>query len=603
MHLARRQIAMSRQVVGLYLLICLASIAWLAVGGITAARVVLSSRTADKVLSELGQLAAAVEMTLLREGPAEIQPLVERAQAKHQLAYAAVVGLDGRFVAHSLSPLCGAPVVERQGRRLRWGSVEGLRYVDELDRVLTEYRVPLAIGDQPHGTLRIAALEPDLWSAMGDVVNLAPMALLAPLSIILVGALGISRMAAPLSRIEEQLNGIARQPLDQAVSADTIDSAGVTAAGWNRIVAELKRINSQAAGETLQQRISQTLAQRRAARGFEVLESLPEGVAVTDPEGRIEFANAAINALLHGDSATIEGLWRETLGEAEAQKLLDVPAQRPLNIDVEPVRTDRVLRVARQPLVGDAVRGVVWSVRDVTQQRLADRARGQFIDTATHELRTPLANIKAYAETLATAGPGDLERQKEFCNIINAEATRLARFVDDLLSISSLEVGTLTAHRQMVDIQRLASEVADKVRPQMLQKSISFDVVLPEKLGEAGLDKDKITAMLMNLLGNAAKYTPARGRVTFKVARTDSSLVFEVQDNGVGIAAEETERVFEKFFRSSNPLVQDETGTGLGLPMAREIARLHGGDIGLTSAVGQGSTFTARVPLVKGTSR
>lgn len=594
---------MSRQVVGLYLLICLASVAWLGIGGITAARVVLSSRTADKVLSELGQLAASVEITLLREGPVAIQPLLEQAQKDQQLAYAAVVGLDGRFTAHSVKLLSGAPVVERQGRRLRWGSVEGLRYVDELDRSLTEYRVPLAIGDRPQGTLRLAAIEPDLWSAIGDVVNLAPMTLLAPLTIILIGALGISRMAAPLSRIEEQLSSIAKQPIDQLVSIHTIDTAGDAATGWNRIVAELLRSQNQAAGETLQQRISQTLAQRRAARGFEVLESLPEGVAVTDPEGRIEFANAAINALLHGDSATIDGMWRETLGEAEAQKLLEVPAQRPLNVDVEPAQSDRVLRVARQPLVGDAVRGVVWSVRDVTQQRLADRARGQFIDTATHELRTPLANIKAYAETLATAGPGDLERQKEFCNIINAEATRLARFVDDLLSISSLEVGTLTAHRQMVDVQRLASEAADKVRPQMLQKSISFDVVLPEKLGEAALDKDKLTAMLMNLLGNAAKYTPARGRVTFKVARNDSTLVFEVQDNGVGISADETERVFEKFFRSTNPLVQDETGTGLGLPMAREIARLHGGDIGLTSVVGEGSIFTARVPIVKGPNR
>jgi signal transduction histidine kinase len=113
------------------------------------------------------------------------------------------------------------------------------------------------------------------------------------------------------------------------------------------------------------------------------------------------------------------------------------------------------------------------------------------------------------------------------------------------------------------------------------------------------LDKDKINTTLVNLLGNAAKYTPEGGRVALKVKTADGALVIDVEDTGVGIAAEELPRVFEKFFRSADPRVQQECGTGLGLPLAREVVRLHGGELTATSQLNKGSTFTVTLPLKK----
>src|SRR5690606_18810794 len=130
------------------------------------------------------------------------------------------------------------------------------------------------------------------------------------------------------------------------------------------------------------------------------------------------------------------------------------------------------------------------------------------LDSATHELRTPLTNIRAYAETLALCEVVDVEKQKQFCNTINAEATRLSRLIDDLLSLSSIEAGSLSIRRQNVEVRRLLQEVVDKMRPAMEQKQIEFIVALPEKLPEVKLDKDKLAVTLVNLLGNAAKYTP-----------------------------------------------------------------------------------------------
>ena len=176
----------------------------------------------------------------------------------------------------------------------------------------------------------------------------------------------------------------------------------------------------------------------------------------------------------------------------------------------------------------------VWTIRDVTQQKLAEEMRDQFVDTATHELRTPLANIKAYAETLALADVIDVEQQKQFLNTINSEATRLARFVDDLLSVSSMELGSLSLNKQVTDLRRMLNEVLAKIRPQVEEKQLTFEVALPEKMPEPELDKDKIATVLVNLLGNAVKYTPANGRVVFRVNITDQQIEDQRRRHGRG---------------------------------------------------------------------
>jgi two-component system phosphate regulon sensor histidine kinase PhoR len=236
-------------------------------------------------------------------------------------------------------------------------------------------------------------------------------------------------------------------------------------------------------------------------------------------------------------------------------------------------------------------------MRDVTQQKLAEEMRDQFVDTATHELRTPLANIKAYAETLALADVIDIEQQKQFLNTINSEATRLARFVDDLLSVSSMELGSLSLNKQVTDLGRMLNEVLAKVRPQVAEKRLALDVVLPEKMPEPEMDKDKIATVLVNLLGNAVKYTPEGGRINFRVNITDRQIEISVEDSGVGIAEQELPKVFDKFFRSQDPRVQEQTGTGLGLALAQEVVRLHGGRITVESEINKGSTFSVLLPL------
>jgi two-component system phosphate regulon sensor histidine kinase PhoR len=261
--------------------------------------------------------------------------------------------------------------------------------------------------------------------------------------------------------------------------------------------------------------------------------------------------------------------------------------------------SDGVLKVTRCALFGreHESKQHVWLVRDVTQQRLADEMRTQFLQTATHELRTPLMNICAYAETLELTDNLDVEQQKQFCNVINSEALRLSRFVDEMLDINRMEAGALALARHETDIERLLQDVIEKVTPQMKQKRIEFETKIPPKLPKLSIDKDKMAAALVNLLGNAAKYTPDEGRVKLTVEAGQSEMEFHVEDTGFGISAEELPRVFERFFRSDDQRVRDVSGSGLGLAFTSEVVRLHGGRIDVHSELNRGTKFNLILPI------
>ncbi|MBC7967206.1 MAG: sensor histidine kinase, partial [Fuerstia sp.] len=207
------------------------------------------------------------------------------------------------------------------------------------------------------------------------------------------------------------------------------------------------------------------------------------------------------------------------------------------------------------------------------------------------------SNIKICAEALEMDDELDEELQKSYLNTISSEATRLSRFVDEFLNISRMEAGSLALNRHPTNLERLIGEALDKTRAQLDQKQIELHIHLPARLPELSLDKDKISAALVNLLGNAAKYTPVGGKVSLNVELAKSEIRVQVEDSGFGIAPEELGKVFNKFFRSDDQRIRDINGTGLGLSFAQEVVRLHGGSITVRSEVDKGSRFTMILPV------
>jgi len=181
--------------------------------------------------------------------------------------------------------------------------------------------------------------------------------------------------------------------------------------------------------------------------------------------------------------------------------------------------------------------------------------------------------------------------------VIQSESLRLSQLVDDLLDISRMQAGAMALDCRETDLGRLVEEISQKVEGEMQDKNLEYRIELPPKYPKLSLDKGKLTAALVNMLGNAAKYTPDGGRVTFRVDVNSKQVEFAVTDSGIGISEEDLPRVFERFYRCNDDRVREITGSGLGLALTQEVARLHGGDISVESKLNEGSTFRIKIPL------
>lgn len=566
----------------------------------------MQAREEKALLDNLRRVSARISVDYLRNGKAHLQAMVAAAQAENGLAYCAVVSPDGEILAHSSPEKVGTTYVEPAAEYRDFGEVQRLRYADRQSLVeIVEYRTALGKGRGEFASLHCAMCHPTLLALFGFEAWNLPLVFVGPMVSIGLGILVLARTVRPVSDIEAELGRAAVAVCPGEIELKKVERSGPAALGWNRLVEAHQEARQRS---SLEERVRAAMEPLVARRGFDVLNSLPDGIAVTDHEGHVSFANEPMGAIcgVSGNSEwngkTIQEYLRLDAEQAAADFLAPATKNRAVivSIDQSVDGVPRALRVARHPLWDQdgGARGHVWSVRDVTQQQLAAQMRDQFLQTATHELRTPLANIKAYAETLSLADRLEVEKQKEFCNTINSEATRLARLIDDLLNVSSMEVGSLLLTRQEADVGRLLTEVVGKVKPQMDQKQITFETAFPEKWPKIHLDKDKVATSLVNVLGNAAKYTPAGGRVGLRVTVEHNKIVVVVKDTGIGISPHELPRVFEKFFRSADPRVRQETGSGIGLSLVKEVIRMHGGSIDVRSELNIGTECTITLPLL-----
>ncbi|HVT29138.1 MAG TPA: ATP-binding protein [Lacipirellulaceae bacterium] len=614
MFASKLQVRLPRKITAYFLFFGVAALVWLSVGSIYIAHSVTESRSESASLRLLGRACDRFVLAYLRDKRADFQPLLADIRTQSRADYCSVVSATGEYLGHSNGGYRGKPAPEDGSVTDRWGEIVEVQFVSDSGAHIHEYQAPLQAGTSIIGTMRLGFSQPTLWGYLTAGAEFAPLALIGPAFCMAIGAVLVGRLVRPVSDIEQQLHEVATSPSVESCQLREVQGIGAAVIGWNRVIQQ--RSNAGQA-ESLHQRIQKSLAQGRHSRLDAVLNSIPDGVATTDNEGRLTYTNLPMSVLLG-----LPDVVRGTDGASEAENaplMIDQLVKRWHLSDKDPLLSDdnrdravvteltrdengqrRVARVARHPICiveGGKHECHVWTVRDVTQQKLAEEMRDQFVDTATHELRTPLANIKAYAETLALADVIDIEQQKQFLNTINSEATRLARFVDDLLSVSSMELGSLSLNKQVTDLGRMMNEVLAKIRPQVAEKRLALEVTLPEKMPEPELDKDKIATVLVNLLGNAVKYTPEEGRVIFRVNVTDQQIEISVEDTGVGIAEDELGKVFDKFYRSNDPRVQQQTGTGLGLALAQEVVRLHGGRITVESEINKGSTFSVSLPL------
>lgn len=253
-----------------------------------------------------------------------------------------------------------------------------------------------------------------------------------------------------------------------------------------------------------------------------------------------------------------------------------------------------------EPVVEPAELELAELARDVNRLGAAlqatERRRARLIAEVAHEMRTPLTTIEGYVEGMLDQV---FEPNEEVLTSVAEEAARLQRLASDLSELSRAEEGALTLNLQRVDLGALAAACAERLRPQYDDKHVDFEV-RSGPTAPVDADPDRVTQVLTNLLGNALTYTPAGGRVVVTSGRDDRWAVVAIADSGVGLAPEDLELVFDRFYRVAGS-VRAADGSGIGLTIARGIARAHGGDVRAASeGPGRGTTFTLNLPLAEG---
>lgn len=421
--------------------------------------------------------------------------------------------------------------------------------------------------------------------------------------IVMSGGWALKRRLATCIEIDRRLNILANCQQVTPQILQTVIESDRASLGWNRLV---ESVCVQRLLDNTDALLDATATSADDSIAGQVLSIVPDGLIVTDSGGSRLWQNDAFSSLLDSDTlpdgtsdlVQMHELFRNFHDfEANLSLLTDRTTLAPLTFEMRrgELTSMGVLRVFRQCL-SETDATFLWSVRDITQQKLALEMRDCFVSAATHELRTPLSNIRAYAETLIAGGEINPDEERQFLNVILSEAARLDRTIDDLLNISSMQAGGMTLDRHETQIDRLVREVQDTIRPLFEQKSLDFETIVPPRLPELSVDKNKLAAALVNLLGNAIKYTPDGGRIRLEAEHDGSEVRFHVEDTGIGISQQDIPRLFERFFRSSDPRVNEIRGTGLGLAFAQDVARLHGGRIEVASELNKGSRFSMILP-------
>ena len=434
------------------------------------------------------------------------------------------------------------------------------------------------------------------------------------LLLIVLGALwviyrGLREHFRGISQVVDRLRHRETVSVDQLSSLLIPNSADEVTASWNELIDLVQGLYDDVQRGSANDELLHVLKTGGGGALADGLNAVPEAVLFVQDSDTIRFANTAARRLFGWDADESVDLAISTASaNGGGEKILESirsalqASEGVLNstdlVELDDPGAASAYRICIHPLKkGPYTGNCMIVIRDVSQQTRADRAREEFITQVTHELRTPLTNIRAYAETLSSGMFDDPKVITECYNVITKETRRLSRLIEDILSVSQLEIGTMEVEHGTVDLGALLTDAVRDVRGLADEKGIDLQLVLPPKFEDISADRDKLAVVLNNLLGNAIKYTLEDGNIVVGCHFNANEVVISVKDNGIGIDPVDHTRVFEKFQRGSNAEVQEITGTGIGLFTAREIVRRHGGDITLISTKKQGTTFLVRLPL------
>jgi two-component system phosphate regulon sensor histidine kinase PhoR len=577
-------VAIAVAAAGVYLNRALESYAVQAIEGrlVTAAR--LLHDPARALLTGAASPAVAREFTVQAAGPTESR--------------VTLIALDGRVLADSDVEVADLGRLENHRDRpevraaLAGGIGHDMRTSTSINAPLIYVAVPVRDGGRLAGVLRLALPLSVVTSSYGDLRRVMLAGGLVALAVAFgIGIFVAGRVTHPVVEMQQIARAMSEGRFDVRAPVRSVDEIGALGRALNVMTARLR------------EKIGDLEEERAKVRA--ILDGMVEGVIAVDGHEAIVLMNERARAMFGVGMGRGEGKpFLEIIRNAELHEIFrasraagaDTPLIRELHLR-HPVH--RILQINAVPLrLGGGVEpGVVMVLHDLTALRRLEQVRTEFVANVSHELRTPLTAIQGYLETLLGGALEEPEHARRFIEIAFRHTERLGRLLNDLTDLSNIELGKVTLRLAPVRVQEVVDSVFEIIRP----KASGGRVGLVADVQPADLtvyaDHDRLAQILINLVDNSVKYTPENGWVTVRARTVDGGRAeIRVRDTGVGIPAADLPRITERFYRVDKARSRELGGTGLGLAIVKHLVLAHGGELGIESQEGEGTTVRFTLP-------
>jgi len=464
------------------------------------------------------------------------------------------------------------------------GTGSSIRHSATLGYDMMYVAVPVLAGDQVVGIARVALPLTEIDQSLQHINRTIIIAAVIAAAIAVLLAFQISKATTgPVAKLTQASARMAKGDLGQEIEVTSRDEVGNLALAFNQMAARIKEMVATVTSER----------DRMAA----ILSNMADGILLVDGDRVIRMLNPAAERILGLPSEDSLGrTFVEVVRDYELNGVLErcLSAGEPQTTLVEMSPSKQFLGVIATPLHGQT--GCLLLVHDLTQIRRLETVRRDFVANISHELRTPIASLKALTETLRDGAIADQSVASDFLNSINVEVDRLAQMVQELSDLSRIESGEAPLHKEPVDIAQTIGRAVGRLEALAERAELEIVQEIDSGLPKIVADDERVEQVLVNLIHNAIKFTPPHGRIHITAKAAGDNALISVADTGVGIPVDDLSRIFERFYKADKARAGE--GTGMGLAIAKHIVEAHGGKIWAESVEGRGATFYFTLPLV-----
>ena len=540
----------------------------------------------QRLQAEAGLLGEGVSHLLAH--PVDFEGLERTARRTSEIVdgRVMVVDLQGNVLADSAgAPSPGELFVDRP--EFRWAAGVGASEVSRRNPQTGEDTLYVGTRVEAGGLpMGVVIIEVPLSRAQSGVDRIIATIVLAAMVVACLSvALGFylaRRTSRSVKSVAEGARRLAQGDLGHRVRALSLDETQELATAFNTMAAALREM------------VDDLSAERNKLSA--VLDVMRDGVIVVGADGEIALINEAAGELLDSSVSRAAGSRLvEVVRDHELQQLIAraLATGEPVQGEVELLHRRRFLSATAAPLSQGAQGGVLLTLHDLTSIRQAETTRKEFVSNVSHEMRSPLASVKAMVETLEGGAIDDRDVAQDFLRRVHRDVNRMTAMVNDLVELSRLESGQADLRPTALDATSVLEEAASQFR---LQAAMDVSLVsdFPPELPIVRAEEEKLLQVLVNLLENALKFTPAGGTIRLWARDAGGRVEIGVSDTGAGIPREHLPHVFERFYKVDR--ARRDRGAGLGLAIVKHIVHAYGGEVGVRSEEGAGSTFTFTVP-------